>query len=210
MWATRWLAKPAVFAACLLPALRLAAGAFGVLGVSLGADPVAALLHGCGRWTLNFLMVTLSMTPLRDLTGSVWWLRFRRMFGLFAFFYALLHLSVYLFLDQKGARTVWLEIAKRPYITLGMLALLMLVPLAATSTARLMRRLGRRWARLHRLVYVVAILGVCHFWWQVKSDVRLPLWYAAGLAALLGFRLWKQRKALLRFSAARIAGPDAA
>lgn len=91
-----------------------------------------------------------------------------------------------------------------------MLALLMLVPLAATSTARLMRRLGKRWTRLHRLVYVVAILGVCHFWWQVKSDVRLPLWYAAGLAALLGFRLWKQRKALLRFSAARFAGPDAA
>lgn len=209
MWSTRWLAKPALFAACLLPALRLAAGAFGLFGVSLGADPVAALLHGCGRWTLNFLMTTLCMTPLSKLTGSVWWLRFRRMFGLFAFFYALLHLSIYLFLDQKGARTVWLEIAKRPYITIGMLALLLLVPLAATSTARMMRRLGKHWTRLHRLVYLIAILGVCHFWWQVKSDIRQPMMYAAGLAALLGFRLWKQRKALQRLSAARFAGPDA-
>lgn len=211
MWATRWLAKPAVFVACLLPAMRLTAGAFGIFGVSLGADPVAALLHGCGRWTLNFLMITLCMTPLRDLTGSVWPLRFRRMFGLFAFFYALLHLSVYVFLDLKGkSNTVWQEIAKRPYITIGVLALTLLLPLAATSTTRMMRRLGKRWTQLHRLVYPIAILGVCHFWWGVKSDIRQPLLYATGLTVLLGYRLWRQRKALLRVSAERFARPDAA
>jgi sulfoxide reductase heme-binding subunit YedZ len=151
------------------------------------------------------------MTPLRDLTGSVWPLRFRRMFGLFAFFYVLLHLSVYVFLDQKGkTNTVWQEIAKRPYITIGVLALTLLLPLAATSTTRMMRRLGKRWTQLHRLIYPIAMLGVCHFWWQVKSDIRQPLMYATGLTVLLGYRLWRQRKALLRVSAERFARPDAA
>ncbi len=151
------------------------------------------------------------MTPLRDLTGSDLWLRLRRMLGLFAFFYALLHFCVYSLLDQKGGSgSILHEIAKRPYITIGMLAVLMFVPLAATSTARMLRRLGKRWAQLHRLIYLIAILGVCHFWWQVKSDIRQPLLYATGLAALLGYRLWKQRKALWRINAARFAGPDAA
>ena len=202
----RWVVKPLVFLACLLPALRLAAGAFGLAGVSLGADPVAALLHGCGRWTLNFLMITLCVTPLRDLTHSVFWLRFRRMFGLFAFFYVVLHFCVYLFIDQNGKWNVlWQDIAKRPYITIGVLAMLMLVPLAATSTARAMRRLGRRWTRLHRLIYPIAILGVWHFWWQVKKDIRQPELYAAGLALLLGYRIWKQRHALRRALAARLS-----
>jgi sulfoxide reductase heme-binding subunit YedZ len=201
---TRWVIKPLVFVACLLPALRLAAGAFGVAGVSLGADPVAALLHGCGRWTLNFLMITLCVTPLRDLTHSVFWLRFRRMFGLYAFFYVVLHFSVYLFIDQNGKWNVlWQDIAKRPYITIGVLAMLMLVPLAATSTARAMRRLGQRWTRLHRLIYAIAILGVWHFWWQVKSDIRQPLLYAAGLTLLLGYRVWKRRHAIRRALGAR-------
>jgi sulfoxide reductase heme-binding subunit YedZ len=211
-WVIRWVLKPAVFAVCLLPALRLAAGALGVAGVSLGADPVAELLHRCGHWALNFLMITLCMTPLRDLTRTSLPLRLRRMFGLYAFFYVLLHFSVYLLLDQNGKLgALGQDILKRPYITIGMLGLLLLIPLALTSTAAAMRRLGRRWTRLHRLVYVIAILGVWHYWWQVKRDVREPLLYAAGLAVLLGYRLWKSRRTLARrFSAARIAAPDGA
>ena len=205
--AIRWVLKPLVFIACLLPALRLTAGAFGVAGIWLGADPVAEMLHTCGRWTLNFLMITLCMTPLRDVTRSVFWLRFRRLFGLFAFFYALLHLGVYLLLDQAGnVGALWQDIVKRPYITIGMLGLVSLIPLAVTSTAKAQRRLGRRWTRLHRLIYLIAILGVWHFWWQVKKDIREPLWYAAGLTLLLGYRLWKRRTRLLpRLNAARVA-----
>ena len=182
MWFLRWVLKPLVFLACLIPALRLGVGALnaaGVLhipGISLGADPVKVMLHTCGRWTLNFLMITLCMTPLRDLTHSNLWLRFRRMFGLFAFFYVLLHFTVYLLLDQDGnLRALGQDIVKRPYITIGMLGLLLLIPLALTSTAYAQRRLGRRWVRLHRLVYLIAILGVWHFWWQVKKDIREPL-----------------------------------
>jgi sulfoxide reductase heme-binding subunit YedZ len=210
----RWIAKPLVFAACLYPALHLLAGAFGLAGISLGADPVARMLHTCGKWTLNFLMITLCMAPLGDLTHSVLWLRFRRMFGLFAFFYALLHLVVYLVLDQEGNfGALWQDIVKRPYITIGMLGLLLLVPLALTSTAKSQRRLGRRWTRLHRLVYAVAVLGVWHFWWQVKKDVREPLIYAGGLALLLAWRVWKERRSLVtavKLSAARPARTDGA
>jgi sulfoxide reductase heme-binding subunit YedZ len=207
----RWVLKPLVFAACLLPALRLTAGAFGIAGVSLGADPVAMMLHTCGKWTLNFLMITLCMSPLRDLTGSLLWLRFRRMFGLFAFFYVLLHFAVYLVLDQAGKLgALWQDIVKRPYITIGMLALLMLIPLAVTSTAKAQRRLGRRWTRLHQLIYPIAVLGVWHYWWQVKKDIREPLLYAMGLTVLLGIRAWKRRKSLLvGLNVARVAGSDA-
>ena len=213
-WQLRWIAKPLVFAACLYPALHLLAGAFGVAGVSLGADPVAAMLHTCGKWTLNFLMITLCMAPLRDLTHSVLWLRFRRMFGLFAFFYVLLHLLVYLVLDQEGNfGALWQDIVKRPYITIGMLGLLLLVPLALTSTAQSQRRLGRRWTRLHRLIYTVAVLGVWHYWWQVKKDVREPLIYAGALAVLLAWRVWKERRSLItavKLSAPRPARTDGA
>ena len=215
MWRIRWVLKPLVFLACLLPALRLGVGALNAVeawnigGISLGADPVKVLLHTCGRWTLNFLMITLCMTPLRDLTRSVFWLRFRRMFGLFALFYAVLHFSIYLLLDQNGRLSdLWQDIVKRPYITLGMLALLSLIPLGVTSTAKAQRRLGRDWTRLHRLVYVIAILGVWHFWWQVKKDIREPLLYACGLTLLLGYRLWKARRSLSRLSAARFARTD--
>jgi sulfoxide reductase heme-binding subunit YedZ len=211
LWLVRWVVKPLVFAACLVPALRLTAGAVGVAGVSLGADPVAVMLHTCGKWTLNFLMIALCMTPLRDATHSVFWLRFRRMFGLFAFFYVLLHFTVYLVLDQAGKLgALWEDIVKRPYITIGMLALCLLIPLAVTSTAKAQRRLGRRWIRLHRLVYVIAILGVWHYWWGVKKDIREPLLYVCGLSLLLGYRLWKHRKSLgARISVARVARTDA-
>ncbi|HLZ97085.1 MAG TPA: protein-methionine-sulfoxide reductase heme-binding subunit MsrQ [Steroidobacteraceae bacterium] len=210
-WPLRWLVKPLVFAACLLPAMRLTAGAVGFAGVSLGADPVAAMLHTCGKWTLNFLMITLCMTPLRDATRSVFWLKLRRMFGLFAFFYVLLHLTVYLVLDQAGKLSaLWEDIVKRPYITIGMLGLCLLIPLAVTSTAKAQRRLGRGWIKLHRLVYAVAILGVWHYWWGVKKDVREPLLYVCGLSLLLGYRLWKHRRGTAsRFSVARVARTDA-
>jgi sulfoxide reductase heme-binding subunit YedZ len=194
----RWVLKPLAFIVCLIPAARLSAGAVGFAGVSLGADPVAVMLHTCGKWTLNFLMITLCMTPLRDVTHAVLWLRFRRLFGLFAFFYLLLHFSVYLLLDQAGKLgALWQDIVKRPYITIGMLALLMMIPLAVTSTAKAQRRLGRSWTRLHLLVYPIAILGVWHYWWGVKKDIREPLLYACGLSLLLGYRLWKRRKTLL-------------
>jgi methionine sulfoxide reductase heme-binding subunit len=216
MWQIRWIVKPLVFLVCLIPAVHLGVGALNALygwnlgDVSLGADPVKHMLHTCGRWTLNFLMITLCMTPLRDLTRSVFWLRFRRMFGLFAFFYVLLHFSVYLFLDQSGRwSALWQDIVKRPYITIGMLGLLLLVPLAVTSTAKAQRRLGRDWIRLHRLIYVIALLGVWHFWWQVKKDISQPLLYACGLSILLAYRLWKLRGSRARLSVSRPAASGA-
>jgi len=210
-WPVRWVVKPLVFVACLVPALRLTAGAVGFAGASLGADPVAVMLHTCGKWTLNFLMIALCMTPLRDATRSLFWLKFRRMFGLFAFFYVLLHFTVYLVLDQAGKLgALWEDIVKRPYITIGMLGLCLLIPLAVTSTAKAQRRLGTRWVRLHRLVYLIAILGVWHYWWGVKKDIREPLLYVCGLSLLLGYRLWKHRKSLLsRVSVARVPRTDA-
>jgi sulfoxide reductase heme-binding subunit YedZ len=169
------------------------------------------MLHACGLWTLRFLFITLCMTPLRDATHSVFWLRFRRMFGLFAFFYVVLHLIVYLVLDQAGKfGALWQDLLKRPYITVGMLGLLLLIPLAVTSTAKMQRRLGRRWIKLHRLIYVAAVLGVWHFWWGVKKDIREPLAYACMLAVLLGYRLYRQRQSLSRFSAAGLPRIDAA
>jgi sulfoxide reductase heme-binding subunit YedZ len=207
--------QPAVFLACLLPAVHLGLGVLNATGVShaggvsLGADPVNTMLHTCGRWTLNFLFLTLCMTPLQALTRQPFWLRLRRPFGLFAFFYGLLHVGIYLGLDQSGnVSAVWQDIVKRPYITIGALGLVLLVPLALTSTAQAQRRLGRRWTQLHRLIYLVAILGVWHFWWQVKKDIREPVLYAAGLSVLFGYRLWKQRRSAARLSAPRFAATE--
>ena len=193
--AIRWLLKPAIFVACLLPLARLVAGAFGLAGVSLGANPVETILETCGKWTLNLLLITLCVTPLRELTRVNALIRARRMLGLFAFTYAALHFTTYLVLDLRlDFDNLAGDIAKRPYITIGFTALLLLIPLAVTSTNRMMRKLGRRWQKLHRLVYVVAILGVWHYYWQVKADVREPLIYAAILAVLLGYRAWKSAR----------------
>ncbi|WP_267117468.1 protein-methionine-sulfoxide reductase heme-binding subunit MsrQ, partial [Xanthomonas sacchari] len=159
---------------------------------ALGADPVAEVEHRTGLWALRLLLLTLAITPLRQLTGQSVLLRFRRMLGLYAFFYATVHLAAYLGLDLRGYWTqIFEEIVKRPYITVGFLAWLLLVPLAITSTQGWMRRLKRNWGKLHKAIYAIGVLAVLHFWWLVKSDIREPLLYAAILAVLLGWRGWR-------------------
>lgn len=191
----RFIYKPLVFAACLVPLVWLVCGAFGWFGESLGADPVKKLEHACGKTALNLLLLTLAVTPVRNLAGLPNLVRIRRMLGVFAFFYVVVHFSVYLVLDlELNFHTLGADIAKRPYITIGFTALLLLIPLAVTSTNGMMRRLGRRWQKLHRLVYVIAILGVWHFYWQVKRDVREPLIYIGILVVLLGYRIVRQRQ----------------
>jgi sulfoxide reductase heme-binding subunit YedZ len=167
----------------------LAALAVGALRGGLGANPVETVTHVTGEWTLRLLLATLAVTPLRRLLGRPGLAPWRRTLGLLAFTYASLHFSTYLALDLTfdfGALAE--DVAKRPYITVGFTAFCLLVPLAATSTRAMVRRLGRRWATLHRLVYVAAILGVVHFLWLVKADRREPLVYAAVLALLLSLR----------------------
>ncbi|MHB8911315.1 MAG: protein-methionine-sulfoxide reductase heme-binding subunit MsrQ [Lysobacter sp.] len=165
---------------------------------ALGADPVAEIEHRLGLWALRLLLITLAVTPLRQLTGQSALVKFRRMLGLYAFFYATLHFSAYVVLDLRGYWTqIFEEIAKRPYITVGFTAWLLLVPLAITSTQAAIRRLGRNWARLHRLVYAIAMLAVLHFWWLVKSDVREPLLYAVILTVLLAWRLGRKLRPII-------------
>ncbi len=182
--------KAALFAAALLPLGRLAAGAL-FYPDWLGANPAEFITRSTGDWTLRFLLITLAVTPLRKLAGWHWLAGFRRMFGLYAFFYALVHLSSYVAFDHVFDVTAILkDIVKRPFITVGFTALVLLVPLAITSTNRMVQRLGaRRWLALHRLVYVIAPLGVLHFWWMVKRDITEPALYALILAVLLGYRL---------------------
>lgn len=185
----RWIAlKALAHALALLPLALLVRG---VLHDTLGADPVAAITHGTGDWALRLVLLGLAMTPLRRLLGQAWPIRFRRLLGLYAFFYATLHLATYVVLDLGQYWSQLLDdIVKRPYITVGFAAWLLLVPLALTSTRGWMRRLGRRWGQLHAMVYAVGVLGVLHFLWLVKSDLREPLLYAGILALLLGLRLW--------------------
>ena len=186
--------KPLVFLLCLLPLAHLLAGAFSIAGQGLGANPIEELLHALGRWGLKLLLLTLAVTPLRRWTGWNWLIRFRRMLGLFVFFYIALHFLVYAVLDQSlDLEAIIEDVLKRPYITLGMAGLLMLIPLAVTSTKGMMRRLGKRWQKLHRLVYVIAVLAVWHFYWQVKLDTLEPILYALVLAGLLGVRVYFAR-----------------
>lgn len=199
--AMRWIAKPLVFLLCLMPVAWLLAGVADVTGfarfpmASLGANPVDRIQDTLGIWGLRLLLATLTVTPLRELAGWPRLVAFRRMLGLFAFFYISAHFAWYLLVDQGLDWRLWIEdIAKRPFITVGFSALVMLVPLALTSTRRAMRRMGRRWQRLHRLIYPAAILGCTHFYWQVKADIREPLAYALVLATLLGWRLYRSRQ----------------
>lgn len=180
--------KPLVFCVSLLPLVWLCWLAW---QDRLGANPVETLSHRTGDWSLRFLLLTLAVTPLRRLSGWNWLLKFRRMLGLFAFFYVCLHLGVYLIFDQFFDPSAILEdIAKRPYITVGFAGFLLLIPLAVTSTNGMIKRLGRNWQRLHRLVYLIGMLGVVHYWWLVKADISEPLLYAGLLTMLLGYRAW--------------------
>lgn len=183
------LLKFGLFFAALLP---LAYYGWGAWHDTLGANPIEAVTRGMGTWTLNFLLITLAVTPLRKLTGWHAALRLRRMLGLFTFFYAVLHLTSYLWFDQFFD---WGEIARdileRPFITVGMACFVLLVPLAATSNNFAIRRLGgRRWQSLHRTVYAIGILAVLHYSWLVKADQSQPLLYGGILIVLLGLRAW--------------------
>jgi len=187
--------KPAVHAACLIPAAWVVWAAF---NDGLGANPVEAINRFLGDWALRFLLIALAVTPLAKLGRMPWVMRLRRMIGLYAFFYVTLHLSSYIAIDQGfDWLAVWKDIVKRVYITVGMVVFVLLLPLALTSTRGWIKRLGnRRWKRLHWLVYPAAIGGVIHFYMMVKLDVREPLIYAAILALLLGWRAvvaWRKR-----------------
>jgi sulfoxide reductase heme-binding subunit YedZ len=183
-----WL-KISVFLLALIPLTKLAINAY--LN-NLGANPIEKITHVTGYWTLTFLLITLTITPLRRLTSWLWLVRLRRMLGLFAFFYACLHFSIYLVLDQFfDWASIAKDIIKRPYITVGFSAFVLLIPLAVTSNNYLTKLLGgKRWRVLHRLVYLIAIAGVVHFWWLVKKDITEPLIFALLLSVLLGMRLF--------------------
>jgi sulfoxide reductase heme-binding subunit YedZ len=217
----RFVLKPLVFVASLGPFFYLV---WAALTGNLGADPLAALTNETGVWTLRFICITLAITPLRKLTGWNPFIKFRRMAGLFAFFYGSLHLTTYAIVDRFAgldqaagwvealsaghvpggalvgstlrslAKSIGEDIYKRPFITIGFATWVSMLPLAITSTAGWIRRLGgKRWNRLHRLVYLTGVLGPLHYWWLVKADVSRPLTYAAVVAALLGVRLFWNR-----------------
>src|SRR6202795_1389102 len=183
---SKW-SKPVVFLICLVP---LAALGWRALHGELTANPIEFITHATGDWTLRFLIITLCVTPFRRILHFPELIRFRRMLGLFAFFYACLHFTTYIWLDKFfDLPEMWKDIAKRKYITVGFTAFLLLIPLAVTSTAGWIRRLGgKRWQMLHRLIYFSAVAGVVHYYWLVKSDVRKPLFYGTLVAILLAYR----------------------
>lgn len=183
----RWF-KVVVFLACLVPLGRLGWRAY---SGNLGANPIEAITHATGDWTLIFLLITLAITPLRKLTNQFWLIRFRRMSGLFAFFYGTLHFLTYIWLDKFfDVHEMLADVAKRRFITVGFSGFVLLIPLAITSTSSWIRRLGgRRWNLLHRLIYFSAMAGVVHYLWLVKADLRKPLEYALVLSILVGYRL---------------------
>src|SRR5690349_23878021 len=180
--------KAVVFIACLAPLARLG---WKALNDGLGANPIQVITFSTGTWTLVFLLTTLSITPLRRLTGQPWLIQFRRMIGLFAFFYACLHFTTYIWLDKFfDLHEVVKDVGKRPFITAGFTAFVLLIPLAVTSTRGMIVRLGgKNWQRLHRLVYVSALAGVVHYIWLVKKDEQVPLIFACVLGVLLLYRV---------------------
>jgi sulfoxide reductase heme-binding subunit YedZ len=179
--------KPALFGICLIPFAQLAYNGY---AGELGANPIETITRFTGSWALIILLASLAVTPLRRITGWNELIKFRRMLGLFAFFYAAMHFATYIVLDLYfDLPAIAKDVLKRPYITVGFTALVLMIPLAATSTAGMIRRLGKRWQQLHCLVYAIAILGVVHFYWLVKADISRPAKYGAALALLLGYRL---------------------
>jgi methionine sulfoxide reductase heme-binding subunit len=183
----RWM-KPLVFVLCLSPVLLLG---WQAMHNGLGANPIEFITHFTGDWTLRFLVIVLAITPLRKLLRLPELIRFRRMVGLFAFFYGLLHFTTYIWLDKFFEWSeIWKDVIKRPFITAGFTAFVLMIPLAITSTAGWIRRLGgARWQALHRLVYVSAMAGAVHYYWLVKSDIRRPLAYGAAIGILLLYRV---------------------
>jgi sulfoxide reductase heme-binding subunit YedZ len=183
------IVKALGFGACFIPLGFLVWDGY---DGNLGANPIEVITRSTGTWTLVFLLITLAVTPLRKLTGWNGLIKFRRMLGLFAFFYVCLHFTTYIWLDQFfDLAAVVKDVAKRPFITVGFASFVLLIPLAVTSTGGMVRRMGKRWQQLHRLIYLIAIGGVVHYWWLVKADIRLPLIYGAILAALLCYRLFR-------------------
>ncbi len=183
--------KASLFVLALLPFLRLVAATF---TDQLGANPVEFITRNTGDWTLYFLCITLSITPLRRLTGWVWLVKLRRMEGLFAFFYVFLHFMTFLWFDHFfDVAEMWKDVIKRPFITVGFIAFVLLMPLAATSTNAMIKRIGaKRWQWLHRLIYVIAPLGILHFWWMkaAKHNFQQPLIFGAIVATLLMMRVY--------------------
>jgi len=187
----RFIWKPIVFLVCLVPAFHAVGDIFGITG-NLGANPIENLQDRFGNWGLRFILIALTITPFRVRSGWNWLARFRRMLGLFAFFYVLMHFLTWLILDQGLLLSAIAEdIVERPFITIGFAAFLILTAMAVTSTSGMRRRMGRKWQKLHRWVYVAAILGVWHYWWQVKLDAREPIVYASVLTVLLVYRIWR-------------------
>lgn len=196
--------KTIVFVACLAPFALIALRAAEIGPFSLGPNPVQEVLHTMGKTGLNLLFLTLAISPARRLTKWNALISFRRMLGLFSFFYLTLHFLTYAVLDwQLSWGTLWEDIAKRPYITVGMAGLVLMIPLAVTSTRGMQRRLKRNWVKLHRLVYAIAILGLTHFFWQTKLDTLEPSIYAAILAVLLGERVYRALASRLTAAARR-------
>jgi len=190
----RFVWKPIVFLLCLAPAALVVGDAFGISG-QLSANPIEDILDRFGNWAIRFIMITLAVTPLRRTTGWNWLVRFRRMLGLFTFFYVLMHFSTWLILDQGLLLSAVLEdLTERPFITIGFTALLLLTAMAVTSSNGMRRRMGRRWDRLHYSAYAVGVLGVWHYWWQVKKDTSDAWIYAVIVSVLLGYRIWAYRR----------------
>jgi sulfoxide reductase heme-binding subunit YedZ len=194
------ITKVLIFAAALIPLGRLVWKALH----ELGANPIEVITHSTGDWTLILILTTLLITPLRRVTKQYWLVGVRRMIGLFAFFYAFLHFLTYIWLDKFfDVHEMLHDVAKRKFITVGFTAFLLLIPLAITSTQGWVRRLGKNWQRLHKLIYVTAVLGVIHYYWLVKADVRKPLEYAAVLGILMAYRVG------LKFAGKRTGGAAA-
>ncbi len=203
--------KSLLFILALLPLARLIwLGVVDPPGSPMSANPVEFVERSTGTWALAILLISLSMTPVKLITGMVWQIQLRRMMGLFMFFYACLHFTTYIWLDHSFYwPDIVKDIIKHPYVLVGFTAFILTIPLAATSNNRMVRKLKANWKKLHTLVYVIAILGVLHYWWLVKKDLTEPIIYSIVLAVLLGIRLYyKSKKALQATNAARPLNPQ--